>query len=110
MLWCGPGWLWRHWRPPRRSNWPFLLLDPRGQELLAAPAALGFVIGGLDRRTVALHLVRSRQDQATRQRPHGDRGGGMDQHQDQPEGHQHQSQAIARAAARLAGAPSSMFT
>jgi hypothetical protein len=29
----------------------------------------------------------------------------MDQHQDQPEGHQHQSQAIARAAARLAGGP-----
>jgi hypothetical protein len=29
----------------------------------------------------------------------------MDQHQDQPEGHQHQSQAIAYAAARLAGGP-----
>ena len=29
----------------------------------------------------------------------------MDQRQDQPEGHQHQGQAIARAAARLAGGP-----
>ena len=29
----------------------------------------------------------------------------MDQHQDQPEGHQDQSQAIACAAARLAGGP-----
>ena len=29
----------------------------------------------------------------------------MDQHQDQPEGHQHQGQAIDRAAARLTGGP-----
>ena len=91
-LWFVPGWLWRHWRPPRRRNWIFLLLDPRGQELLAAPAALGFAIGA---------RLRHRRPRS----PHGRASAGsippgpgnpptptwrwlagMDQHQDQPKG------------------------
>ena len=64
----GPGWPWRPWRSQRRFELPFLLHDPYGSELLAAPAALGFGFGfgfgGPDRRTVALQMVRSRQDQA----------------------------------------------
>jgi hypothetical protein len=73
--------------------------------LLAAPAALGFGIGGPDRRTVVLQVIRTRQVQASRHGPASDGGGGMDQHQDQSEGCKHQGQDGAVATAGLTGGP-----